>query len=237
MIDAGLGIRAFFTTRDGGASRAPYDSLNVAVHVGDEPADVAVNRARVADLAGVPVTFLVAEHGIRVGAVTSPGQDAPTADALVTTVRGAALAAIAADCVPVLMHDAATGAVAAVHAGREGVHGGVIDAAVARLLDLRGGWRARGAMSASIGPAACGRCYEVPAEMRARVAARHPTAFSHTRRGTPALDLPRAVEARLDQLGFTHIVRRPECTIESAQLFSHRREGVTGRFAGVIVCE
>lgn len=237
MIDAGLPVRAFFTTREGGVSASPFDSLNLAVHVGDEPHAVATNRARVSDHAGAPVSFLDAAHGIAVAHVRSPGEAPPTADALVASTPGVALAAIAADCVPVLMHDDATGAVAAVHAGREGLYSGVIDAAVAALLDLRGSRRARGRMRASIGPAICGRCYEVPAEMRERVAVRHPAAFSTTHAGTPALDLPRAVETRLGELGFEGLVRAHDCTAESAHLFSHRRDGATGRFAGVVVCE
>lgn len=236
MIDAGLDVRAFFTTREGGVSARPYSTMNVAQHVGDEPRDVATNRAIVGELAGTPVTFLNAEHGSRVARLLTPGEDPPTADALVTDVPGVAIAAIAADCVPVLVHDAASGAVAAVHAGREGLFRGVIDAAIAALLDIHGGWRAAGAMSATIGPAICGRCYEVPQELRARVCARHPSAFATTRAGTPALDLPRAIETRLGELGLASITRIDECTAESARLFSHRRDGVTGRFAGVIVC-
>ncbi|GIG54294.1 peptidoglycan editing factor PgeF [Demequina activiva] len=237
MIDAGLEVRAFFTTREGGVSARPYSSLNVAQHVGDEPRDVATNRAIVGELAGTPVTFLKADHGIRVARILERGEDPPTADALVTDVPGVAIAAIAADCVPVLIHDAASGAVAAVHAGREGLFGGVIDATIAALLDIRGGWRVPGEMSASIGPAICGQCYEVPEDLRARVGARHPSAFATTRSGTPALDLPRAVETRLGQLGLEQIVRIRECTAESDRLFSHRRDGATGRFAGVIVCD
>lgn len=237
MIDAGLPVRAFFTTREGGVSTPPYGSLNVAVHVGDEPHAVATNRARVSDHAGAPVSFLTAEHGIGVAHVRAPGETPPTADALIASVPGVAVAAIAADCVPVLMHDSATGAVAAVHAGREGLYSGVIDAAVAGLLDLRVSRRTKGQMAASIGPAICGRCYEVPASMRERVAIRHPSAFTSTAAGTPALDLPRAVEVRLGELGFRVVMRAHDCTAESPQFFSHRRDGVTGRLAAVVVCE
>ncbi|WP_062318391.1 polyphenol oxidase family protein [Demequina maris] len=238
MLDAGLPVRAFFTSRAGGSSAAPYESLNLATHVGDDPEAVALNRAAVSVMAGAPVSFLHAEHGIRVAEVTRPGEDPAVADVLVTRTPGVAVAAIAADCVPILMHDAVTGAVAAVHAGREGVRLGAVDAAVAALLDLRSPAerRAREGMSASIGPAACGRCYEVPQEMRDAVASRHPTARSTTRAGTPALDLPRAVETRLGELGFTTVVRHRVCTLEDPRLFSHRRDGVTGRHAGVIVC-
>ncbi|WP_296667074.1 peptidoglycan editing factor PgeF [Demequina sp.] len=235
MIDAGLPVRAFFTTRRGGSSAPPYDSLNLATHVGDDPDAVALNRATVSAAVGGPVSFLHAEHGIGVAEVLEPGAEPPPADVLVTRVPGVAIAAIAADCVPILLHDAATGAVAAAHAGREGVYLGVVDAAVAALLDLRP-QRAHGDLSASIGPSICGRCYEVPADMRERVASRHPTARSETPSGTPALDLPRAVETRLGELGFADVVRHMACTAEEPSLFSHRRDGVTGRIAGVVMC-
>jgi YfiH family protein len=237
VIDAGLDVRAFFTTRAGGVSGGRFASLNVGDHVGDEDRDVATNRAIVGEFAGAPVTYLRAEHGIRVARIHAAGERPPVADALVTDVPGVAIAAIAADCVPVLIHDGASGAVAAIHAGREGVFAGVIDAAIAALLDMRGGWRVPGALSAAIGPAICGQCYEVPEDLRARVGARHPAAFASTREGMPSLDLPRAIEARLDQLGLQDIVRIRECTAESERFYSHRRDGVTGRFAGVVVCE
>lgn len=237
VIVAALPVRAFFTTRHGGDSGAPYDSLNLAVHVGDDPAAVAANRARVSAVAGAPVSFLAAEHGTAVAHVSVPGQQPPTADALVTTVPGVALGAIAADCAPVLLHDAATGAVAAVHAGREGLYEGVIDAAWQALVDLRGASSGPlTAISAAIGPAVCGRCYEVPEHMRARVAERYPSAYATTWDGTAALDIPRAIVTRLTELGAGDVTRSDVCTVESDLVFSHRRDGVTGRFAGVIVC-
>ena len=236
MIDAGLPVRAFFTTREGGVSPAPYESLNVATHVGDDPALVERNRAAVAEHAGASVTFLHAEHGIRVHQVTSPDAAVPPADVLVTAVPGIAVAAIAADCVPLLLHDAATGAVAAAHIGRRGLWAGAVDAAFGALLDLRRTSASPTLISASVGPGICGRCYEVPIGMRCEVAERHPTAASTTSWGTPALDIPRAIETRLGELGVGYLVKHPACTYEDAAFFSHRREGVTGRQCGVVVC-
>ena len=236
MIDAGLPVRAFFTTRAGGESSAPYESLNVATHVGDDPAVVARNRAIVKQAAGAPVTFLHAAHGIKVHRVTQPDAEVPPADILVTDVPGLALAAIAADCIPLLLHDAATGAVAAAHIGRKGLWAGAVDAAFGALLDLRRTAASPTLISASVGPAICGRCYEVPIGMRYEVAERHPTATSTTSWKTPALDIPRAVETRLGELGVGYLVRHPSCTYEDASFFSHRRDGLTGRHCGVVVC-
>lgn len=236
MIHAGLTVRAFFTSREGGVSHAPYASLNVGSHVGDDPAAVEVNRALVAEQIGAPVAFVNGEHGIRVHHVTDPRLPVPVADILITTTEGVALAALAADCTPLLLHDRATGAVVAAHIGREGLYRGAVDAAVAALLDLRDGHADPGLLEASIGPAICGDCYEVPADLQRRVADRHPVARAVTSWGTPALDIPRAIETRLGELGFIDVVHRQACTFEDPTLFSHRRDGVTGRQCGVIVC-
>jgi len=237
LIDAGLPVPGFFTSRTGGVSTGSYSELNLGDHVGDVPEAVARNRDIVSDHAGSPVTFLRADHGITVAYITGKsGGTLPLADVLLTTVPGVALGAIAADCAPVLMHDGASGAVAAVHCGREGLYQGVIDAAVTALIELRGCGPHSALLTASIGPAICGRCYEVPLEMRERVARRHSAARSETSGGTPALDIPRAIESRLVDLGFGEVSRSRICTLEDLQYFSHRRDGATGRHAGVVVC-
>lgn len=239
-MDARLPVRAFFTDRREGVSAAPYDECNLARHVGDEPGAVATNRAAIARRADAPVVFMRPQHGAAVAVLGDEyldGRDPPEADVLVTVVPGLALATLGADCVPLLIHDGLSGAVAAVHIGREGLRKGVVDAAVAALVDLRHGWRHEELLTASIGPAICGLCYEVSQEVRDEVALRHPSALATTRAGRPALDLPRAVGERLSQLGLTNLSRQRSCTYEDAHLFSYRRDGVTGRQAGVVACE
>lgn len=239
-MDARLPVRAFFTDRIGGVSVKPFDRFNLAEHVGDDPAAVVANRAVVAERVGSGVVFMRPQHGAKVailGAEYLDGRDPPEADVLVTTVRGLGLATLAADCVPLLIHDGLSGAVAAVHIGREGLRVGVVDAAVAALVDLRGGWHHEGKITASIGPAICGRCYEVSTELMDLVAKHHPEAASTTSWGRPALDLPRAVAERLTGLGVTSIIRHRSCTFEDSSLFSYRRDRVTGRQAGVVMCE
>lgn len=239
-MDARLPVRAFFTDRYEGVSSKPFDQLNLAERVGDDPSAVAVNRMVVSELADCPVVFMRPLHGARVAVLGDEyldGRDPPEADALVTTVPGLGLATLAADCVPLLIHDGLSGAVAAVHVGREGLCAGVVDAAVAALFDIRGGWQQEGLITASIGPAICGRCYEVSVDVRDRVVKLHPMAMATTSWGSPALDLPRAVEERLSQLGMTNVFRHRYCTFEDLSLFSYRREKVTGRQAGVVVCE
>lgn len=239
-MDARLPVRAFFTDRHDGVSVRPYESLNLATHVGDDAAAVNINRGVVEEIVGVPVIFMRPEHGIAVARLDESyldGREPPVADVLITTVKGLGLATLAADCIPLLAHDASSGAVAVAHIGREGLRKGVVDAAVAAMIDSRPRGAHPEAVTFSIGPCICGKCYEVSSQVRSQVSRRHPLAAATTSWGTPSLDLPRAVEGRLAELGFTRIFRHEYCTFEEFRLFSYRREGTTGRQAGVVVCE
>ena len=168
-------IRRVSTTRAGGASRPPFDTFNLGDHVGDDPAAVVANRARLAKAIGLGddgIVWMNQVHGDRVVTVSGPVVGAvDDADGLVTTTRGLALAVVTADCVPVLMSDARAGVVAAVHAGRVGAQKGVVARAVevmvhagAHLEDV----------SVLLGPAVSGRNYEVPDAMADEVEAAVP---------------------------------------------------------------
>jgi hypothetical protein len=138
----------------------------------------------------------------------------------------------AADCVPVLIADADRGLVAAVHAGRKGLVAGVVHNALAHLRE-RGAER----LVAWIGPHACGRCYEVPAEMRDEVGEYFPAARSQTSWGTPALDLGAGVRQQLEaaRAGLeVEVVGFEPCTVEDDRFYSYRRQGAAaGRQAGL----
>ncbi len=221
--------RRVVTTRAGGRSTGRYDSFNLSTGVGDDPAAVRANRARTVRELGVPVVFLEQVHGTRVAAVDAvpaPGEpDRPGCDAAVTAVPGVALAVLAADCVPVLLADPGAGVVGAAHAGRVGAAAGVLPA----VLDAMTGLGARpGSVEVLLGPAVCGRCYEVPAAMRAEVDAALPGSASVTRRGTPGLDLRAGLRRQLVALGVGRIGADPRCTAESPDLYSHRRATAEG---------
>jgi YfiH family protein len=222
------------TDRHGGTSAAPYAELNLGGHVGDEPSRVASNRALLADAFGVPADHLVLMsqvHGTTVTVVDGPGDGpAPEADALVTAVPGLALVVLVADCAPVLLADTTAGVVAVAHAGRRGMAGGIVAATLAAMRNL-GAHPA--ATAALVGPAICGRCYDVPAALQDEVAAIEPAARSTTRSGLAALDIRAGVVAQLEAAGVASIEVDPACTAESEDLYSHRRDGVTGRFAGL----
>jgi hypothetical protein len=150
-------------------------------------------------------------------------------DALVTTVPDLGLVVLAADCLPVLLADAAAGVVAAVHAGRAGLAAGVLQQALQAMHDLG----ARD-ICAAVGPAACGRCYELPAELADQVDAAVPGSRATTRTGTPSVDLAAGAVGLLRGAG-VRVQTVGGCTLEQPERwFSYRRDGRTGRHAGVV---
>jgi polyphenol oxidase len=228
-------VHMVVTDRLGGASVAPYDGRNLGGAVGDDPAAVRQNRDKTALELGLDparVVYMRQVHSAHVAYVTEPfGAEPPALDAVFTAEPGLGLCVLVADCAPVLVADADAGLVGAAHSGRAGTALGVVPALV-RAMAGRGADPAR--MTALIGPAACGLCYEVSAELRDQVSAGLPESRSTTRRGTPALDLRAGITAQLTAEGVTDIRHDDRCTIETPELYSYRRDHTTGRFAGYI---
>jgi hypothetical protein len=233
--ELGEGVFAAFTGRAGGVSGPPYETLNLGLGVGDDPDSVAANRevlARACDLSAGDLAWMRQVHGADVcylgaGTAQPPGP----VDAIFTDVPGRALCVLVADCLPVLIADPVARIVGAAHAGREGMVAGVVPALVSAMA-AAGARPAR--MRALTGPAICGGCYEVPPELQERVCAAVPQARCRTFDGTTGLDIPAGVRAQLAALGVAWVRSRPRCTKESADLFSYRRDGVTGRLAGIV---
>lgn len=224
------GVDAWFTGRAAGnlAHRRPH-----------RPRHLARARRAVAAAAGLlphDLHFMQQVHGAEVGVVatdTVVGAELRGVDVLVTAAAGRALVVQVADCVPVLLA-ASGGPVAAVHAGRRGLHGGVVQAA----LD---GMAALGAPASSvrgaIGPSIGGCCYEVPQQLRDRFAGEHPAAAATTTWGAPSLDLPAAVASVLEGAGATVVTGPPGCTRcdHDRRWFSHRADPSAGRQVGIVV--
>ena len=225
-------VRRVVTTRAGGASRPPYDTFNLGDHVGDDEGNVYANRKRLAaelGLAEDKLAWMEQVHGRTATIVDgSETRAAEATDALVTATPGVALVVLVADCVPILLADAEAGVISAVHAGRVGTRVGVVPAAVAAMREA-GAEPHR--IEALLGPAICGDCYEVPAEMAADVEKHVPGSACKTRKGTPGLDLRAGLWRQLAGLGVGKIGVDPRCTNEDKTLFSYRRDGTTGRIA------
>jgi YfiH family protein len=219
-----------FTTRRGGGSEPPFDSLNLGGAVGDDPARVAANWGLVERETGLGFARVRQVHGARVVRLDAPTPPALEADAIVSRTPGVAACVSVADCVPVLLADPETGAVAAVHAGWRGTIARVAAAAVRALAEEAGAPAAR--LLAVVGPAIGPCCYEVSPELARRFASE--IGGDAVRDGrAPALDLWTANAAVLRAAGVAaeRIDALRRCTsCERDAFFSHRRDaGRTGR--------
>ncbi len=226
-------VRATVTTRTGGVSRAPYDSFNLAAHVGDDPAAVRENRARLSTALALPAVpaWLKQVHGVVVVDATLSGCE-PEADGVFATQPGAVCAVLTADCLPVLLCNRAGTKVAALHAGWRGLVGGVIEAGV-KALGVPGS-----DLLAWLGPAIGPASFEVGPEVRAAFV-RHDTqaaqAFRVARDGKYLADIYLLARLQLQRLGVAEVYGGGFCTVtERARFFSYRRDGVTGRMASLI---
>ncbi len=221
--------RSLFTSREGGVSSAPYESFNLATHVGDDPQSVTKNRAILAQRFDLPVEnlfFMNQFHGRDVAIIdeNSDSQSAPTVDALFTTRKGVALVTLVADCIPLLLHSEK--AVAAVHVGRKGLVKGVFEAAF-EVFQSHG--ISSQQLRAELGSSICGRCYEVDSAMYRDVTEHIPATASENSCLNIAAGLISLLEA--NSIAWTSV---GECTSHNNSYFSYRRDGVTGRQAGVI---
>jgi len=219
-----------FTTRLGGGSGPPFDSLNLGGAVGDDPARVAGNWAVLERETGLSFARVKQVHGARAVRLDTASAPAVEADVVVSRTAGLAACVSVADCVPVLVADPATGLVAAVHAGWRGTLARAAAEAVRALAAEAGA--PPGRLVASIGPAIGPCCYEVSPDLAARFAAELGPGVVRAGRA-PALDLWAANATVLGAAGVPvdRIGTLRRCTsCERELFFSHRRDaGRTGR--------
>ena len=227
------GARAIFSTRQGGVSEGPYESLNLGILTDDEPDRVVENRGLLAREAGVDAGRVVMGwqvHGTDLRkwegpdpqvAYAQPGdKELPRVDGHVTDAARLALLVLVADCYPVALSDGRRAAM--LHCGWRPLAGGIVEQAVAAFDSPP---------AAAVGPGIGGCCYEVGPEVAERFAD-VPGAVEGR-----MLDLRRVIEARLRAAGVSAIEHLDRCTSCEPELyFSHRRDqGLTGRQGGLCV--
>ncbi len=232
--DAPANVRALCTTRSGGASSGPWASFNLGDHVGDDPDAVAANRAVLCQRLPAEPAWLKQVHGTRcVDAATVAAGS--VADAAFTRTPGVVCAVLTADCLPLLLCDAAGTVVAVAHAGWRGLAAGVIEATVAAMD--RPGVELCAWLGPAIGPAA----FEVGDEVRTAFVAHDDqatTAFARNDAGKWQCDLYLLARQRLAALGVCRVTGADFCTAsDAARFYSYRRDGVTGRMASCIWLE
>jgi len=234
---APVNVHALVTTRQGGVSVAPYASLNLGDHVGDDPVAVAANRRILqASLPAQPV-WLKQVHGRGI-VVADHATGVPEADGSVARKAGVVCAALTADCLPVLLCDRAGTVVAAVHAGWRGLADGVVEAAV-KAMTVEAG-----EILAWLGPAIGPQAFEVGGEVRQIFMANDPAAEAAfipspcAGAGKWLADIYLLARQRLARIGVSQVYGGKYCThAEAERFFSYRRDGVTGRMASLVWLE
>ena len=223
-----------FTDRRGGVSRPPYDSLNLALHTGDDPFAVSQNRMILQNRIGLPVYFMQQVHGDNIVIVEESSPETLQAcDAIITNSPGIALVVMVADCIPLLLFDEIKGVAAAVHAGRNGTFLNIGTKCVKTMAERFG--CCSGDIHAKMGPSIRACCYEISEEMAAVVRKNFGEKYMNGRYlNLQSLNRDRLLEAGLRE---SSIYISKVCTCCSADHFSYRREGTTGRFAGVVWIE
>jgi polyphenol oxidase len=225
-------VRCAFTLRTGGVSAGPYASFNLGAHSGDDPRAVAENRQRLGRLLSLPAEphWLEQVHGTQLLDLDRPARSLQ-ADGAFTRSPGRVCAVLVADCLPVLLTNAAGTVVAAVHGGWRGLAGGVLERSVHALGEA-------GELMAWIGPGIGPSHFEVGADVRTALLALDPAleeAFVPNARGRWQCDLPRVARRRLTAAGVRQPYGGEHCTFaEPERFFSYRRDGQCGRMAALI---
>jgi len=246
-------VRAVCTTRSGGVSAVPWDSMNLGDHVGDAPASVAANRTALQAATQTRAVFLKQVHGAAVLTLDQPTPDGLTADACITTQQRLACSIMVADCLPVLLTDRDGTFVAAAHAGWRGLAGSVTPADLPSkgvLEAIFSAFQGAPEIIAWLGPCIGPSAFEVGAEVKAVFEASQSGVsrfFVRSSSDKYMADLPGLARHRLQALGIQQVYGNdgsaPWCTVGNpARFFSHRRDagvngnglGTTGRMAACI---
>ena len=237
-------IKTMITNRHGGFSQPPFDSLNLGLHVGDDPTTVQKNREALKVVLPNEPIWLNQVHGTQVidADCRNDWSDVPSADASVTSTPGKVLAIMTADCLPVLLASSDGKVVGAAHAGWRGLAAGVIEQTVALMRSKQTQQaQTQSDIIAYLGPAIGPHAFEVGSEVRDIFIAQNPasaTCFEQLKEnGKYLADIYGLATLRLNALGVEQIEGGDECTLQNPDYFSYRRDQQTGRMGSFIWIE
>ena len=229
-------INTVTTTRDGGHGVSPYLSNNIALHVGDDPANVKRNRATLCQVLPSEPLWLEQTHSTIIIDGDKQYQSVPVGDGVITSTPNRVIGVMTADCLPLLICDQFGNQVAAVHAGWKGLADGIIENCIAKFIS------SPQQLSVWLGPAISGQSFEVGQDVFDLFVDQRPSdascfkeAISGRYEKKYLADLYALAKARLIALGVKDISGGNYCTFNQADLFfSYRRDGVTGRMISLI---
>ena len=228
-------IKYCFTNRHGGVSTPPYNTLNLAFHVGDNQANVIKNRTILQSKLNLQnIVWMDQVHGNNVQTVSSPQTEPlPACDAIITNQPNIALAVMVADCIPILMFDPKRNIIAAIHAGRNGTFLQIAPKTVKVMQKEFGCVPAD--IQVIMGPSIHVCCYEIGDDLAAIVEKNFGKSYMNGR----MLDLQKLNHDQLikAEVKENHIKISRTCTCCNPNYFSYRRDGITGRFIGIIWIE
>ncbi len=232
-------VLAFFTDRNGGFSKSPFDSLNVSHNVGDNVSDVVKNRELIADKEGFLLENLVymrQVHSSRIEVVKNSFlSEIKDTDGLITDRRKIPLMAMSADCATVLLYDKKRKLIAALHSGREGTFKNIVKSAITSLKDNFDSKSED--IYAHVGPSIGVCCYEIGKDLAYLSQEKFGNSYIVEKNGKYYLDIKNMLKAQLLNEGIMpeHLKISDICTSCDKNYFSYRRDGRTGRFCGIIM--
>ncbi|GIU33711.1 peptidoglycan editing factor PgeF [Shewanella schlegeliana] len=230
------GVNLAFSTRKGGCSLPPFSSLNLGLHVGDDPQKVLANRQHIEKQLSLPAKPAWLEQIHSIDVIDADNTQVHHADGSYTRSLDQVCVVMTADCLPVLLCDEQGTEVAAVHAGWRGLCDGIIEAAVHKFAHQPS------ELVAYLGPSIGPNAFEVGSEVKAQFEAKHPQAAkfftAHIDANGQAkflADIQGLAEFRLALLGVKRVFKDQRCTVaDESHFFSYRRDGITGRMASFI---
>ncbi len=234
MIFAPFKNRLFFTitNRYGGVSPRPYESLNLALHVGDEPKNVLENRTLLSQKHNFTLQNLIymdQTHSSNIAIIKDSSiNKIENCDALITDVKNIPLMVMVADCIPILVYDKKRDAIAVIHAGRDGTFNEIAKKTIIKMKDEFGSEADDILVHLGVSIHSC--CYEVGKDIARLVDDK----FKEKRDKSWYLDLQSMNVEQLKSVGVTNVEVSNSCSCCNKEYFSYRRDGVTGRFAGVL---
>lgn len=243
-------LKCFVTDKQDGFSKPPYNSLNLGLHVNDQPDSVTKNREKAVKHLGYSLNDLVVMdlvHGSNVKIIENKDKGRgsnttetaiPQTDAIVTNEKGVILSVFVADCVPAVIYDPKNHVLATIHGGWKPLAKNITGKTIEKMVNIYNSDSEK--LVAGIGPAICGKCYDIYENVTNEIREAFPNFANDVlteNKGKTYLDIQKLMQLQLEDKGVKNIETAEICTFENKDFYSYRRDQVTGRFGIFAVLE